>query len=259
MVYSIDMCISLDIETIRMELQLADLSQLEKQKEKLTSKSRSSNAPQLRTTLDIVNRCINQLNQDKSPASIEWEKEELPIFHSLQLLTAIPPLYILNTDSESAAKGNKYTEEVKKYIGEQNCLVLSAQLEQESILFGDSASQLEYLEQFGIHESALNSVVSACSQLLGLCTFYTVGKNEARAWHTEKGSTVQEAGGRIHSDFVTKFIKAEVMHYNDYVSLKGEENCRKAGKLFVEGPSYICQDGDILFYHIRKLNVCSLQ
>ena len=245
-----------DIETIRMELQLADLSQLEKQKEKLASKSRSSNAPQLRATLDIVNRCIEQLNQDKSPASIEWEKEELPIFRSLQLLTAIPPLYILNTDSESAAKGNKYTEEVKKYIGEQNCLVLSAQLEQESILFGDSASQLEYLEQFGIHESALNSVVSACSKLLGLCTFYTVGKNEARAWHTEKGSTVQEAGGRIHSDFVSKFIKAEVMHYNDYVSLKGEENCRKAGKWFVEGPSYICQDGDILFYHIRKLSVC---
>ena len=99
-----------DIETIRMELQLADLSQLEKQKEKLASKSRSSNAPQLRATLDIVNRCIEQLNQDKGPASIEWEKEELPIFRSLQLLTAIPPLYILNTDSESAAKGNKYTE-----------------------------------------------------------------------------------------------------------------------------------------------------
>ena len=78
-----------DIETIRMELQLADLSQLEKQKEKLASKSRSSNAPQLRATLDIVNRCIEQLNQDKSPASIEWEKEELPIFRSLQLLTEI--------------------------------------------------------------------------------------------------------------------------------------------------------------------------
>lgn len=82
-------------------------------------------------------------------------------------------------------------------------------------------SQKEYLEQYGVKESALNRVVTACSQLLGLNTFYTVGTNEARAWHTEKGSTVQQAGGQIHSDFVTKFIKAEVMHYNDYVELGG--------------------------------------
>lgn len=235
-----------------MELQLADLSQLQKQQEKIASKCRSSNSPQLRSTLNIVTRCIDCINSDKSPLSIEWSKEELPIFHSLQLMTAIPPLYILNTDSESAANGNKYTEEVKRYLKDEPCLVLSAQLEQESTLFGDSKSQLEYLEQFGVHQSALNSVVAACSRLLGLSTFYTVGKNEARAWHTEKGSTVQEAGRRIHSDFVTKFVKAEVMHYDDYVSLGGEENVRKAGKLFVEGPTYVCQDGDILYFHIRK-------
>lgn len=135
------------------------------------------------------------------------------------MLSAIPPLYILNTDSESAAKGNHYTEQVLQKVGKENCVILSVQLEQESILFDDAESQKEYLAQFGVKESALNRVVSACSNLLGLTTFYTVGTNEARAWHTEKGSTVQQAGGKIHSDFVSKFIKAEVIHYDDYVEL----------------------------------------
>lgn len=169
--------------------------------------------------LDIVNRCIDSINRDQSPSTIQWSKEEYPVFKGLQLLSAIPPLYILNTDSESAAKGNRYTEQVMKKLGKENCVILSVQLEQESILFDDIKSQKEYLEQFGIHESALNRVVSACSNLLGLNTFYTVGTNEARAWHIEKGSTVQQAGGKIHSDFVSKFIKAEVMHYDDYVQL----------------------------------------
>ena len=151
---------------------------------------------------------------------MEWSKEELPIFKGLQLLSAIPPLYILNTDSESAATGNKYTDKVIEKVGKENCVILSGQLEQESILFDDPTSQKEYLEQFGVQESALNRVVSACSNLLGLNTFYTVGTNEARAWHTEKGSTVQQAGGKIHTDFISKFIKAEVMHYEDYVGLR---------------------------------------
>lgn len=129
---------------------------------------------------------------------------------------------------------------------------MSAQLEQESILFGDVASQLEYLGQYGVKESALNRVVSACSTLLGLNTFYTVGSNESRAWHTERGSTVAEAGARIHSDFKTKFVKAEVMHYDDYISLGGEEPVKKAGKLLLEGPGYVCQNYDILYFHVRK-------
>lgn len=175
--------------------------------------------PHIKMTLDIVNRCIDSINKDQSPRLLEWSKEEIPVFKSLQLLSSIPSLYILNTDNESAVKGNKYTDQVINRIGKENCVILSVQLEQESILFDDPESQKEYLAQFGIQESALNRVVSACSSLLGLTTFYTVGTNEARAWHTEKGSTVQEAGGKIHSDFISKFIKAEVMHYDDYVKL----------------------------------------
>lgn len=174
---------------------------------------------QVKTTLDIVNRCIEMIDQEKSPNLIQWSKEELPIYKSLQLLSAIPSLYILNTDNESAATGNQYTEQVIKTFGKDHCVTLSIQLEQESTLFDDGASQKEYLEQYGVHESALNRVVSACSHLLGLNTFYTVGTNEARAWHIENGATVQQAGGKIHSDFISKFIKAEVMHFDDYVQL----------------------------------------
>ena len=174
---------------------------------------------QVKTTLDIVNRCIEMIDQEKSPNLIQWSKEELPIYKSLQLLSAIPSLYILNTDNESAATGNQYTEQVIKTFGKDHCVTLSIQLEQESTLFDDGASQKEYLEQYGVHESALNRVVSACSHLLGLNTFYTVGANEARAWHIENGATVQQAGGKIHSDFISKFIKAEVMHFDDYVQL----------------------------------------
>lgn len=171
--------------------------------------------------LQMIERCIDCINNDKSPSTIHWTKDEMPLFKSLQLLSAIPVVYILNTSNEEAAKGNHYTKEVATYLNTPNYVVMSAALEQESILFDDDISQKEYLEQYGVKESALNRVVTACSQLLGLNTFYTVGTNEARAWHTEKGSTVQQAGGQIHSDFVTKFIKAEVMHYNDYVELGG--------------------------------------
>lgn len=171
--------------------------------------------------LQMIERCIDCINNDKSPSTIPWTKDEMPLFKSLQLLSAIPVVYILNTSNEEAAKGNHYTKEVAAYLNTPNYVVMSAALEQESILFDDDMSQKEYLEQYGVKESALNRVVTACSQLLGLNTFYTVGTNEARAWHTEKGSTVQQAGGQIHSDFVTKFIKAEVMHYNDYVELGG--------------------------------------
>ena len=212
-----------------MELQLADLSQLQKQHEKvsqyclseeqLLSKSKSGQTTQIKNMLSVVDRCISSIEQDRSPATIEWSKEELVLFKSLQLLTSIPPLYILNTSLDHAVSGNKYTDQVVKYLGDSNYIILSAQLEQESTLFDDSNSQREYLAQYGIKESALNRVVSSCSKLLGLNTFYTVGKNEARAWHTERGATVSEAGARIHSDFQKKFVKAEVMHFNDYTEL----------------------------------------
>lgn len=202
--------------------------------------------------MSIIDRCIDRIGAGQSPASIEWTKDEYPIFKSLQLLSAIPPLYILNVDAEHAAEGNAYTKQVIEGLKSPNYVVMSAQLEQESILFGDTASQLEYLGQYGVKESALNRVVSACSTLLGLNTFYTVGVNEARAWHTEQGSTVADAGARIHSDFKTKFVKAEVMHYDDYVTLGGEEQVKKAGKLLLEGPGYICQNYDILYFHVRK-------
>lgn len=206
----------------------------------------------MKQSLQIIDRCIEQISTGKSPSSIAWTKDELPIFKGLQLLSAIPPLYILNTDSDSAATGNQYTKQVAEYLHSPNYVVMSVQLEQESILFGDSKSQLEYLGQYGVKESALNRVVSACSSLLGLNTFYTVGTNEARAWHTDHGSTVVDAGSHIHSDFKTKFVKAEVMHYDDYVSLGGEENVKKAGKLYIEGPGYVCQNYDILYFHVRK-------
>lgn len=216
------------------------------------SKSKSGSTPQVKQNLQVVDKCISTIEAGKTLASVPWTKDELPVYKSLQLLSAIPSVYILNTDNESAANGNEFTKQVIEALKIPNYVIMSVQLEQESTLFGDSKSQLEYLSQFGVKESALNKVVSACSSLLGLNTFYTVGRNEARAWHTESGSTVADAGARIHSDFKTKFIKAEVMHYDDYVRLGGEENVKKAGKLFVEGPGYICQNNDILYFYVRK-------
>lgn len=206
----------------------------------------------MKQNLQIIDRCISTIESGKALTSLSWTKDELPIFKGLQLLSAIPSVFILNTDNESAATGNEYTKRVIDSLNTPNYVIMSVQLEQESTLFGDSQSQLEYLSQYGVKESALNRVVSVCSRLLGLNTFYTVGKNEARAWYTESGSTVADAGARIHTDFKTKFIKAEVIHYDDYVSLGGEENAKKAGKVFIEGPGYICQNNDILYYYVRK-------
>ena len=113
----------------------------------------------MKQNLQIIDKCISTIESGKTLTSLTWTKDELPIFKGLQLLSAIPTLYILNTDNESAATGNEFTKRVIDSLNTPNYVIMSVQLEQESTLFGDSKSQLEYLSQFGVKESALNKVV----------------------------------------------------------------------------------------------------
>ncbi|MFC2090941.1 DUF933 domain-containing protein, partial [Bacteroidota bacterium] len=168
----------------------------------------------------------------------------------LFLLTVKPVMFVCNVDDESATSGNHYVEKVKAYLADQDAeiLTIAGRLEAE-IADLDEADRAEFLTDAGLSEPGVNRLIRSAYSLLNLMSFFTVGPKENRAWTIRKGMTAPQAAGAIHSDLERGFIRAEVMKYDDFITLGSEHACKEAGKLAVEGKNYIVEDGDIL--HIR--------
>ncbi len=174
------------------------------------------------------------------------ENDKVEFINEMYLLTDKPVVYVCNVDEASAANGNKYVEQVRKAVGaEAEVLVIAGSLEAE-ISELDPDDQAEFLKDAGLGEPGVNKLVRGAYHLLNLMSFFTAGPKEVRAWTIKKGTKAPQAAGVIHSDLERGFIRAEVMHYDDFVQLGSEAACRDKGKLFVEGKNYIIQDGDIL-------------
>jgi ribosome-binding ATPase YchF (GTP1/OBG family) len=164
----------------------------------------------------------------------------------MYLLTDKPTLYVCNVDEDSAVNGNSYVDSVKNLLGEQaEVLVIAGNLEAE-IAELNAEDQKEFLEDAGLDEPGVNKVVRGAYSLLNLMSFFTAGPKEVRAWTIRKGTKAPQAAGVIHSDLERGFIRAEVMHYNDFIDLGSEAACREKGKLLIEGKNYTVEDGDIL-------------
>ncbi len=171
----------------------------------------------------------------------------------LQLLTALPVLYVCNVDEAHAASGNDQSAQVAARAKQEHaaCVVICAQMEAEFAALNDE-EQDEFLAAAGLEESGLNRLIHAGYDLLGLQTYFTVGPKEARAWTIHKGDTAPQAAGVIHTDFEKGFIRAETIAYPDFVACNGEQGAKEAGKMRLEGKDYIVREGDVMHFRFSS-------
>jgi ribosome-binding ATPase len=161
-----------------------------------------------------------------------------------------PVMFVCNVDGQSAMSGNRHVTRIREFLADKNAeiLVIEGAVEAE-IAELDPADRPAFLQDAGLQEPGVDKLVRAAYKMLNLQTFFTVGPMEIRAWTIRRGMTAPKAAGVIHSDLERGFIRAEVMKYDDFVSLGSEHACKEAGKFYIEGKNYVVHDGDIL--HIR--------
>ena len=230
-----------DIDTIQTELVLADLGTVERAIPKLEKEAKrdKANAPRLA----IAKRLQDWLNEGKRAADLDMTDDERAAAHDLFLLTMKPMLYVANVDEDALG------EELPQIDG-ATVVPISAKVESELVEL-DPEEAAEYLADLGLEHSGLETLAQAAYQLLGLQSYFTAGELEVKAWTVRVGAKAPEAAGVIHSDFERGFIKAEVASYDDYVSLGGEQGCKAAGKLRMEGKEYVVQDGDVMHFRFN--------
>ena len=241
-----------DKEVIDYELELKDLETVLKRIERAT-KTVKSGEKAAKKELEILKLLKGHLEQGLPARTAPVEKEDLPIVHNMFLLTSKPILYVCNVDEASVKSGNSYTEKVAKAISNENAelLFISAGIEAEITQLESYEERLEFLQDMGLSEPGMNKVIQSAYRLLNLSTYLTAGEKEVRAWTITTGMTAPQAAGVIHSDFEKGFIRAEVIRYEDYISLGSEQACKEAGKMAVEGKEYIVKDGDVIYFRFN--------
>jgi ribosome-binding ATPase len=237
-----------DLETVETELMLADLESLEKRVSNLEKKAKSGDK-EAKLTLDLVLRAKAMLDEGKPARQTKRAAEEEKAFQMLQLLTALPVLYVCNIDEAHAASGNAQSKSIDARAKQEHaaCVIICAQMEAEFAALSDD-EQAEFLAAAGLEESGLNRLIHAGYDILGLQTYFTVGPKEARAWTIRKGDTAPQAAGVIHTDFEKGFIRAETISFEDFVKYNGEVGAKEAGKMRLEGKDYIVREGDVMHF-----------
>jgi GTP-binding protein YchF len=241
-----------DKEIIDTELQLKDLDSVEKKLQKV-DKSAKVGDKDAKRAQEILNVYKNHLLEGKSARTAPVAVEDQDVIEDLWLLTAKPVMYVCNVEEKSVNTGNAYVEKVKEAVKNENArvLVISAQIESEIAQLETYEERQMFLDDLGLEESGVNKLIKAAYQLLNLSTYFTAGVQEVRAWTITQGFTAPQAAGVIHSDFEKGFIRAEVIKYDDFVKYGSEAACKEAGKMGVEGKTYIVQDGDIMHFRFN--------
>ncbi|MHA7111894.1 redox-regulated ATPase YchF [Sunxiuqinia elliptica] len=242
-----------DKETIDIELQLKDLETVESRIAKVEKQARTGNDPEAKRLFKVLSLYKDVLLQGKSARTVELDDTDLKVAKDLQLLTNKPILYICNVDEPSVVKGNAHVEALKEAIKDENAemLMIAAATEADIAELDDFEERQMFLEDLGLKESGVNKLIKSAYKLLELETYFTAGVKEVRAWTYKKGFKAPQAAGVIHSDFEKGFIRAEVIKYNDFVTLGSEQACKEAGKMAIEGKEYIVQDGDIMHFRFN--------
>lgn len=243
-----------DADTIETELLFADLETLEKRQHKTEKLARSGDR-QYQQELDIINRLLAHCYDGHRARTFKSTKEELPVIHSLHLLTKKPILYIANVDENEImnTERNKLVQTLFDYAEKEGnrAIRICGKLEQEIAIL-DTEEKSMFLEEYNLSEPGLHKVIHAGFDLLGLETFFTGGPKEVRAWTIKKGSTAHEAAGEIHTDFQRGFIKAEIFSFDQIDQYGSESILSEKGYIRQEGKEHIVQDGDCIFF---KFNV----
>ncbi len=232
-----------DLEIIETEMKLADLDSIQKRLDKKNKKNTSENELNI---LENALKCINN-NESFELLINNFGKKEI---NQVGLLSTKPSLYVCNVDEKSILKGNKYTDEFIKKYGENNTIIISADIENQ-INGLNYEEKTNYMKMIDLKETGLNILIKKGYKLLELQTFFTSGPEESRAWTITKNSLAPAAAGVIHSDFEKGFIRAETVSYDDFVECNGWLNSKNNGKLRLEGKDYIVKDGDILNFRFN--------
>ena len=242
-----------DIETINLELILADMETVEKRLENAKKNLKADKKYQIE--IDLLEKILKTLEEGKSARTLEFNEEEQVLVKDMFLLTTKPILYIANVSEEQLENpdDNDNVKKVKEYAKKENAEVIPLCVKIEEELSGlEENDKKEMLEALGLEESGLDKVIKKSYDLLGLMSFLTAGEPEVRAWTIKKGTKAPVAAGKIHSDIQRGFIKAEIVSYDDLIKEGSMNAAREKGLIRSEGKEYIMQEGDIVLF---KFNV----
>ncbi|HUR66134.1 MAG TPA: redox-regulated ATPase YchF [Chitinophagaceae bacterium] len=240
-----------DKEIIETELQLKDLDSVEKKIQKTEKQARID--PKLKTELDVLIRCKEQLEKGKSIRELALSKEEKVAVADLFLLTDKPVLYVANVDEASMHTGNKFSDALKEAVKNEKAevIIMNNNIEAQIAEMESPDDKQLFMEEYKMKEPALDRLIHSAYKLLNLFTYFTAGVQEVRAWTIQQGWKAPQAAGVIHTDFEKGFIKAEVIGYDDYIQYGSEAACRDAGKLRIEGKEYVVKDGDVMHFRFN--------
>lgn len=242
-----------DKEIIDTELQLKDLESVEAKMKKYEKIAKVGSDKDAVKTFNTLTKLKETLESGQSARACVLEENELPYIADLHLLTIKPVMYVCNVDEASAKTGNKHVDAVREAIKNEaaQLLIITAQMESEIAALETFEEKQLFLADMGLDEPGVNKLIKSAYKLLNLQTYFTAGVKEVRAWTITKGMTAPQAASVIHTDFEKGFIKAEVIAYNDFVTLGSEAACRDAGKLKIEGKEYIVNDGDVMHFRFN--------
>jgi GTP-binding protein YchF len=200
--------------------------------------------------MEVLEIYKSHLLSGKSARSVPVSAEDRKFAADIFLLTEKPVLYACNVDEKSAINGNKYVDALKEAVKDENAevMIISAAIEAEIASLDSYEDRLSFLNDLGLSEPGVNKLIHGAYHLLNLATYFTAGVQEVRSWTIHQGMTAPQAAGVIHTDFEKGFIRAEVISYNDYITLKSEAACRAVGKLRLEGKEYVVKDGDVMHF-----------
>jgi ribosome-binding ATPase len=236
-----------DVQTIHIELALADLETAEKAVLRHNKASKANDKSAV-LSKNLLERIIPELNQGRLLRQLDFSPDELLLLRPYSFLTLKSTLYIANVD-EQGFVNNPLLEQLETYAVADKAKVVAicAKLEEDCIDLNDDEKQ-EFLHACGLTETGLDRLIRAGYALLDLQTYFTAGIKEVRAWTVHKGATAPKAAACIHTDFEKGFIRAEVIGYDDFIHYQGEQGAKEAGKWRLEGKTYLVKDGDVMHF-----------
>lgn len=243
-----------DKEIIDYELQLKDLETVDSRIAKTYKQAQTGGDKVAKMQYEVLARVKEALEAGRGARTVKGETpDEQKFLKELFLLTSKPVMYVCNVDDASAVNGNKYVDAVREAVKDENAqiLIVAAQTESDIAELDTWEERKEFLNEIGLEESGVSRLIRAAYNLLDLQTYFTAGPDEVRAWTFMRGSKAPQCAGIIHTDFEKGFIRAEVIKYDDYVTLGGETAVKEAGKMGVEGKEYVVQDGDIMHFRFN--------
>ena len=231
-----------DLETIKTEIILSDIDTIQKKLDKSKKKLLDEKE------INIFEEKLKQLNEgNEITFNDEYEKN---ILSSIGLLSIKPKILVCNVDEVSLAKGNSFTDSLKKKYSEEKIVLICADIE-DQIMGLDNNEREAFMKEIGLNKTGLNQLIKEGYDLLNLDTFFTSGPEESRAWTVKKNTLAPKAASVIHTDFEKNFIRAETVTCEDFIEYGSAEKCKVNGKLRIEGKDYLVKDGDVLYFRVN--------